>query len=362
MAQPIPSSLAPTGVATTASRPIRVMIVDDSITARTVLSRIVEGEEDMAVAATANSAEQALQRLCQEQVDVILLDLEMPGMGGLAALPDILKAARGAKVMVVSSLTLDGAEPTVAALSLGAADTLPKPAVGQFTAPYRQGMLAKIRALGRSEPTWKASPPIRSRQKSREVATIVAIGASTGGIHAMSLLFAALPRRLPVPILVTQHLPASFMPVFARQLEGFSGYPTGVARDRTPVRPGQILVAPGDGHLVVEKKGDALIARISRVPAPSGFMPSVDPMFHSLAECAGANALGVMLSGMGRDGCEGAGQLVERGGCMFAQDQESSAVWGMPRGVAEAGIATAILPPREIAMRITASTGASQCM
>ena len=355
------SLLSPAGAPARSSRPVRVMIVDDSITARTVLSRIVEGEDDMIVAATANSAEQALRVLGGEQVDVILLDLEMPGMGGLVALPKILEVARGAQILVISSLTLDGAEPTVAALSQGAADTLPKPAVGQFTVPYRQNMIAKIRALGRSEPATARPPRTRARRMAREQAAIIAIGASTGGIHAMSQLFSTLPRGLRVPFLVTQHLPASFMPVFARQLEGFSGYPTSIARDRAVLRPGHIIVAPGDGHLVVERKGETLIARISRVPAPSGFMPSVDPMFHSLGEVAGGQALGVMLSGMGRDGCEGAAHLVEQGGTIFAQDQESAAVWGMPRGVAEAGIAAAVLPPQEIALRIAASTGASQC-
>ncbi|MFT4025237.1 MAG: chemotaxis-specific protein-glutamate methyltransferase CheB [Novosphingobium sp.] len=350
----------PPGQAASARTPLKVMIVDDSITARTVHSRIVSADDEMAVAAIAGTAEQAIFLLGSIKVDVILLDLEMPGIGGLDALPRIIEAAKGARIMVVSALTVDGAEQTLAALSLGAADTLPKPVAGRFDQGYRDTLLAKVRALGRASlriaPA--SAPAVRSprlRAGSGRKAAILGIGASTGGIHSLGQLFGALPRAPTVPILVTQHLPGSFMPVFARQLNVVSGCEALVAEDDMEVLPSRILIAPGDGHLTVRRHGARVLARIDRKPAASGCTPSVDPMFASLAEAFGADTLGVVLSGMGRDGAVGAGRIVEAGGAIFAQDEASCAVWGMPRAVAEAGLASAILPPDQIGSRIAAS-------
>lgn len=342
--------------------PMRLMLVDDSITARTVLSRIVERENDMVVAATASSAEQALERLRTVDVDVILLDLEMPGIGGLGGLPAIIAAARGARIMVVSSLTVTGAEHTVKALALGAADTLLKPPVGGFDHAYRTALVEKIRSIGQpaAQPARaiaRPSPAIRAT--SRKNARIVAIGASTGGIHALGRMLGALPRRLDVPIVVTQHLPGSFMEVFAQQLARVCAYEPEVARDGAKVRPGQILVAPGHAHMTLVQGRDGLTVRLNRTPSASGCTPSVDPMFASLAQALGPHVVGVMLSGMGRDGLAGARAISAAGGSLFAQDEASSAVWGMPRAVAEAGLASAILPPEEIAARVAACAGMS---
>lgn len=339
---------------------IRLMLVDDSITARTVLSRIVERQGDMAVAATASSAEQALDLLRTVEVDVILLDLEMPGIGGLGALPAIIAAARGARIMVVSALTVAGAEHTVQALALGAADTLVKPAVGGFDEAYRSALVDKIRSLGNpaTDATRAAPKPAPAiRPASRKSASIVAIGASTGGIHALGHMLGALPHRLDVPIVITQHLPGSFMEVFAQQLARVCGYQPEVARDGTRVRPGHILVAPGHAHMTLVQDRDGLAVRLNRAPAASGCTPSVDPMFASLARVLGPHVVGVLLSGMGRDGLEGARMITAAGGSIFAQDEASSAVWGMPRAVAEAGLASAILPPEQIAARIAACAG-----
>lgn len=346
--------------AASARTPLKLMIVDDSITARTVHSRIVAADDEMTVAAIAGTAEQAIFLLGSIRVDVILLDLEMPGIGGLDALPRIIQAARGARIMVVSALTVDGAEQTLSALAQGAADTLPKPVAGKFDQDYRDTLLAKVRALGRASvriapASAKPAAPPRLRAGSGRKAGILGIGASTGGIHSLGLLFGALPRALRVPILVTQHLPGSFMEVFARQLNLVSGCETLVAEDDMEVLPGRILIAPGDAHLTVRKHGTRIRAKLDRRPAASGCTPSVDPMFVSLAETFGADALGVVLSGMGRDGAVGAASIVEAGGAVLAQDEASCAVWGMPRAVAEAGLASAILPPDQIASRIAAS-------
>jgi two-component system chemotaxis response regulator CheB len=188
---------------------------------------------------------------------------------------------------------------------------------------------------------------------------VLAIGASTGGIHALGLLFGSLSRRLELPILVTQHLPASFMPVFARQLTVASGYEAHIAEDDAEVRPDRILIAPGDAHLTVRTKGSRVRAKLVQGRQPSGCTPSVDPMFASLADVYGPDALGVVLSGMGRDGVEGAAAMVAAGGTIVAQNEASCAVWGMPRAVVDAGLASAILPPDEIALRIAASLGAA---
>lgn len=337
---------------------IRLMVVDDSVTARTVFSRIIAREDDMELVAEAVTAEEALNILAVAEVDVILLDLEMPGMGGLHALPRLIETAPSAQIMVVSSLTVEGAEATLSALSLGAADTLAKPRPGLFDQDYRDRLLGKIRALGGKADIATApplapsrpAPPLRPASGNRP--GLVAIGASTGGIHALSVLFNALPGRLDMPILVTQHLPSSFMDAFARQLQLASGRVASLATEGAVLLPDQILVAPGDAHLTVIKSGGRLRVRLDRTPAESGCMPSVDPMFASLAEADGARTLGVVLSGMGRDGTLGAEKIAAAGGSILVQDEESCAVWGMPGSVALAGLASCVLPPEQIADRI----------
>lgn len=354
--------------------PVRVMIVDDSLIVRTVLSRIIDEAEGFEIAAKCSSAELAIADLTYKTVDVILLDLEMPGMGGLDALPTILTAAKGAQVLVVSSLTEEGAEHTIAALRMGAADTMLKPRSGGFDQAYRTALLEKIRALAPAVP---ASPPSTLpdapsaaipareagypslRKASLKTPRVIAIGASTGGIHALCILLRNLPPQLDLPILVTQHLPESFIPVFARQLETAGARKAVVAGVRTPIEPGCIHIAPGGGHMMVREIGGRLVTEIGHFPVASGCKPSVDPMFETLAEATGGHALGIVLSGMGRDGVDGAAKLVQSGGAIIAQDEASSAVWGMPRAVAEAGLTSAILPPAEIASRIALHAGAA---
>jgi two-component system chemotaxis response regulator CheB len=332
------------------------MVVDDSLTVRTIFKRMVESDPALVIVGTASSAENAITQLKATPADVVLLDLEMPGIGGLDALPQILATPGHPQVLVVSSLTMDGAEHTLAALQMGAADTLAKPRPGGFTEDYRAALLGKIRALGtrpgegvteaapRPQPEPSFARPSLSRRAMRP--QVVAIGASTGGIHALGLLLRQLPAAFDVPLLITQHLPASFIPVFARQVESACGRPADIAMDGMVLTPGRIVIAPGHGHIVVKRKGSlGLVVEVSGAPAPSGCMPSVDPMLASLAEACEGRALGVILSGMGRDGAIGAKALVEAGGAIFAQDADSSAVWGMPGAVARAGLATIIAPP-----------------
>ena len=182
----------------------------------------------------------------------------------------------------------------------------------------------------------------------------MAIGASTGGIHALSLLLREIPAGFPLPILVTQHLPASFMPYFAAQVSVLAARPGDVATDHMRIRPGREIIAPGDAHMRVVASGDGAAIRLSSEPSRSGCMPSVDPMFDSLAELYGPRALGIVLSGMGRDGADGAGRMVGRGASVEVQAQARSVVWGMPGAVAASGSASAILTPVEIGKLIAA--------
>jgi len=345
-------------------RRIRLMIVDDSTVARAVLSRMVESDPVFEIAAVAGSAEAAIEALGECRVDVVVLDLEMPGAGGLKSIPRIIAAAAGAKVMIVSSLAEDGAEHTVAALALGAADTMPKPGTGRFNGRFSEILLGKLKALGYAAPgaptatyaSQATGPRAALRAMPSDPIDVLAIGASTGGIHALGVLFHSMPKRIGVPILITQHLPLPFMPVFARQLGAIAHRQAIVAEDGMRLEPDQILVAPGDAHLTVDLVNAEPVVRLTHGRSTSGCMPSVDPMLASVGSVYGAGAVGVVLTGMGRDGVEGASTLVSCGGSVIAQDEASCAVWGMPRAILEAGLASAVLAPDKIARRVAART------
>ena len=333
----------------------RILIVDDSVVARAVIARMIEQGRGYAVAAAVSDVHAALAFLAKESVDVILLDIEMPGIDGLTALPDIIAAGGTAKVLVVSSACDEGAAATIQALALGAADTLVKPASGAMIGGFAAALEDKLQRLSVSR---EARPAPRRAPAAPAVGNdfdLVAIGASTGGIHALSQVLRALPASFQVPILITQHLPESFMPYFAAQVAILAGRPCDVATDHMRLRPGRAILAPGDAHLRVTRLAEGGAAlRLIRTRAPSGCMPSVDPMLASAADVFGARTLAVILSGMGRDGAEGAGKVAAAGGCVVVQDQASSVIWGMPGAVARAGVAAAILPPDEIGRLVAA--------
>src|SRR3569833_175168 len=331
----------------------RVLIVDDSVVARAVIARAIEASGRIIVVGNFGSADAALRFLRQERVDAIILDIEMPGVSGLAALPDLIAAGLGAKVLIVSSSCGEGATATIEALALGAADTLVKPEAGGFTGGFSQAISEKLLRLFEIAPTEIMVMPSTAGQAATSF-DIVAIGASTGGIHALSLLLREIPACFPLPILVTQHLPSSFMPYFAAQISVLAARPCDVATDHMRIRPGRVIIAPGDAHMRVVASGDGAALRLGNEPSRSGCMPSVDPMFDSLAELYGPRALGIVLSGMGRDGADGAARMVGRGASVVVQDQASSVVWGMPGAVAANGSASAILTPVEIGKLIAA--------
>ncbi len=334
-------------------KPVRVLVVDDSIIARAVYNRLIAAESDLEFAGQASTAEDALKLLETIRVDVILLDLEMPGMGGLKALPKIIAASHGAQILVVSSLTEVGAEHTITALAQGAADTLLKPSGGQFDKEYRTGLVDRIRALGphRYGHQVAKKPSAELRSTSKKSARMLAIGASTGGILALRQFFENLPEKTGMPILLTQHLPASFLPAFAEQIERFSGRRARLAEAGMELRADEVLIAPGNAHLEVECIGGRYFVRLNRDPSGNGCMPSVDVMLSSLAQATAGECVAVVLSGMGRDGAKGAQMIASSGGTILVQDEATCAVWGMPGSIASAGLASAILPPDKLAAR-----------
>lgn len=350
-----------------AAAPIRVLIVDDSVVARAVLSRLLGDHHDIEVVGQAGSAASAMKLLEDESVDIILLDIEMPGVNGLVALPDLIRIGRGARVLIVSSAAGDGAEATITALRQGAADTLLKPSAAQFTSRFADELVDRLRRLsrasGKSQPrvveaSVPAAPqpaPPQPAPRGRRIECL-GIGSSTGGVHALGRFFGALPKSFATPILVTQHLPAPFMPYFADQLAEMSGRPTRLGAPGLQPQPGEILLAPGDAHMTLMKTGPVVHVRLERKRAASGCLPSVDPMLASIGRVYGPSGMAVILSGMGKDGLLGAGELSEAGGIVLAQDEATSVVWGMPGAVTNAGLARAVLPPDQLARRIAESS------
>lgn len=325
----------------------QVLIIDDSVVARSVLGRMIEGTRRFRVAAAVSDVRAALDYLKTHRINIILLDIEMPGIDGITALPDVLAAGQGAKVLIVSSSADEGAAVTVQALALGAADTLVKPGIGAFGGRFAEVLEERLGKLIETE-TVAEVPVAKAPVGAPREFDLVAIGASTGGIHALSQFLRQIPASFQIPILVTQHLPTSFMSYFAAQLAVLGGRPCDVATDRMRIRPGRIIVAPGDAHMRVIRISDGWAIRLTDEKSTSGCTPSVDPMLASVAEVFGKRGLAVVLSGMGRDGAEGARRLVEAGARVLVQDRETSVVWGMPGAVANAGLASAVLPPDQL--------------
>ena len=331
------------------TRPLRLLIVDDSPIARAVLARMIAPQPAFQVVGSAGGGDEALAVLAAAPADIVLLDLDMPGTSGLQALPAIV--ATGARVLVVSSSCERGSGAAAEALALGAAGILPKPGPGQPAASFSAALLERLQRVGGLGEAVAAVPapafPLRAAGEGPLHCLLV--GASTGGLHPLAALLRALPAGFDAPILITQHLPAAFMPFFARQVQAAAGRPARIAGDGDPVLPGSILIAPGDAHLAPQRNGAATCVRLETAPAPGGCCPSVDRMIEAAAAAYGAAATAVLLSGMGCDGLAGARALVARGGTVIAQDRASSALWGMPGAVAQAGLASAVLPPADLA-------------
>jgi two-component system, chemotaxis family, protein-glutamate methylesterase/glutaminase len=379
-------ALAAVRAAPAAERKIRVMIVDDAVVARSMMTRWVDAEPDMMIAAALRSGREALDRLEATDPDVVLLDVDMPELDGIAALPLLLKQKRDLVVIMVSTLTRRSAELSLRALSLGATDYIPKPETtyeAMTSAEFRRELIDKIRNLGRKrvvarEPASPLVPDEAARQKpaapqraderaprrpergqirlrpfAAAVPRALLIGSSTGGPQALSTIIQKLPAAIDrAPLLITQHMPPMFTTVLAEHLSRVSGRGAHEAEHDEPVLAGGIYVAPGGRHMRVVRDGERIKIALGDDPPINFCKPSVDPLFTSAAQIWGAGTLALILTGMGSDGTGGAAAVVEAGGSVIAQDEASSVVWGMPRSVAQAGLCSAVLPVNQIAGKI----------
>jgi two-component system chemotaxis response regulator CheB len=334
-------------------RQIRVMLVDDSQVARSIFSRVLSGGKELTVVAEAADSAEALAQLGQIEVDVILLDIEMPKRSGLEALPEIMLAANGARIIVVSSFVQENGPAAIQALSLGACDTLAKPGRTGFGGGFSERLVEKVTRLGRKGRKLCHTHYPRLDHFELSKPDCIAIGASTGGIPVIYRLIQSLDPKLDCPIFIVQHLPDAFMDFFARQLSTYTSRKVSVAAAGTKVQPGHIYIAPGDAHLVCRRSNGKV--SLDHVSEYSGtrYCPSVDALFASVADVYGPGALAIVLSGMGNDGVAGARALSAKSATILAQDPESSVVWGMPGAIARENLANAILAPAEIVSLLT---------
>lgn len=349
--------------------PVRVMLVDDSGISRALMTRWIEESGTGVVAATAADGREAVETLRSTPIDVVVLDIEMPELNGIAALPHLLAARPGVRIMMASTLSERGARVTLEALRLGAADAIAKPRAGwgaRGGLDFRQELIAKIVALGtpEAEAVLSAAPrPAdpslvhRRTAMARNPARVVVIGASTGGPNALFGIISALPRNIGVPILVAQHMPPMFTSILAEHLGRHAEMPAFEAADGMPARPGHVYIAPGGFHMSLRSGAAGAEIAIDEGTPENFCRPSVNPLMRSAAEVYGAQALGVMLTGMGSDGLAGARALVAAGGTLIAQDQATSVVWGMPGAVVRAGLAAEVLAVDAIAPEILRLTG-----
>jgi two-component system, chemotaxis family, protein-glutamate methylesterase/glutaminase len=356
-----------------ADDPIRVMIVDDAIVVRRLLARWIDSEPDLTVAACLRTGREAVEQIEKADPDVVVLDVEMPELDGISALPLLLRKKRNLIVIMASALTRRCAEVSLRALSLGAADYVPKPEAATdatTSAAFQRELIEKIRSLGgrgrarmahRRSDAAKTLGRLHGSSAAAETTTFalrpfarvspqaLLIGSSTGGPQALTTLLQQLTATLErAPILITQHMPPTFTTVLAEHLARISGRRVREAEHGEAVVPGNVYVAPGGRHMRVARGRNAISIALGDDPPINFCKPAVDPLLTSAAATWGAGTLAVILTGMGSDGSEGAHKIVAAGGSIIAQNEATSAVWGMPRAVAQAGLCSAVLPLTEI--------------
>ena len=370
-----------------ASDVIRVMIVDDAIVVRGFLARWIEAEDGLQVVASLRSGREAIEQVDRANPDVVILDVDMPDIDGITALPRLFEKRRDLVVIMSSTLTRRNAEVSLRALSLGAADYVPKPEstreITNSTA-FRRDLIEKIRALGarRKQRLSSARPlpwavpaaadraPVESlrggaptRQgddvtyKLRPFAPVLPrvllIGASTGGPQTLGAIVGGIGGVIDqVPVLITQHMPPTFTTILAEILERAAGRPAQEAIEGEAFHPGRIYIAPGGRHLRAVRRNGVPAAALDDGPPINFCKPAVDPMFSSAAAAWGSANLALVLTGMGSDGMRGAGDVVAAGGSVIAQDEETSVVWGMPGSVTKAGLCSAVLAADQIAAKL----------
>jgi two-component system chemotaxis response regulator CheB len=364
-------------------RRIRVMIVDDAVVVRGLFVRWIEAESDMEVVASLRSGREAVDQVERIAPDVVVLDVNMPDLDGIAALPLLLEKKRDLIVIMASTLTRRNAEISLRALSLGATDYIPKPTSNQEVAgsvSFRRDLIEKIRHLGARAKRFysapvrtttalpaKSSPPLQPRLPGHHdhgpislrampmsMPRVLVIGSSTGGPQALNAILGHIGTVIEhAPVLITQHMPPTFTAILAEHLERVAKRPVHEARDGEAIQSGSVYLAPGGKHMSVARREGTAVIAIDDGPLVNFCKPAVDPLFSSAATVWGAKVMALVLTGMGSDGLAGAKEIVAAGGAVMAQDEASSVVWGMPGQVAMAGLCSAVLPINEIAPRLS---------
>ncbi len=358
-----------------AAAPLRVMVVDDSAVARGFIRRWLEAEPGIEIVASLRTGREALDYLDRTHPDLVVLDVEMPDMDGITALPLLLRKEPDLAVIMASTLTRRNAEVTLRALSLGALDCIQKPDTqGTITSEdYRQALVAKIRALGtRARRTVDPGRVLRALAGPKEpearsfalrpipsaLPRVLVIGSSTGGPQALNDVCSGLGTVIDeAPVLITQHMPPTFTTILAEHLGRVTGRLVREAEDGEPIRAGRIYVAPGHRHLKVERVKGQAVAVLDDSPPVHFCKPAVDVLFSSAAAVFGGGVLGLVLTGMGNDGTRGGADIVNAGGRIIAQDEATSIVWGMPGSIAQAGLCSQVLPLPQIAPAIARAFG-----
>jgi two-component system, chemotaxis family, protein-glutamate methylesterase/glutaminase len=348
--------------------PIRVLVVDDSATVRRILRILISEDPELELTGVAANGRIALAMLAQDVPDLVTLDLEMPEVDGLAALRRLRSMHPSLPVVVFSSATARGAVATLEALSQGATDYVTKPSravePGDALSCIRQQLLPKIKALctRRTDPCLHANVPgskaARANRDSR--VEVVAIGTSTGGPNALAEVLSMLPCDLPVPVVVAQHMPAVFTHFLAERLAAVCALQVREAKGGERLLPGSVWIAPGGLHLAVSRQAGVSQLQLLRNSADHFCRPSVDVLFRSLADSFGASVLAIVMTGMGTDGLLGAREICAAGGRVWAQDANTSVVWGMPGLVVGNGLAERVLPLPMIGPELVQAVGAGR--
>lgn len=350
------------------SKTIRVLIVDDSALVRKMLKEMLQTDPDIEVVGTASDPYDAREKIKKLKPDVLTLDVEMPKMDGITFLANLMRL-RPMPVLMVSSLTVKGADVILRALELGAVDYVTKPKIDlaysleqygeEIISKIKVASVTNVRTLVKKMSEINAPVQVKinvdavvnkatGRQHFSTTESIVAIGASTGGTEAIKDVLMMLPATAPGTV-ITQHIPAAFSQQFARRLDGACAMKVCQAEDGQQILPGHVYVAPGDKHLLVVRDGARYHCKLNDGELVNRHKPAVDVLFCSLAQCAGKNAIGVLLTGMGDDGAQGLKELQESGAVTIAQDKESSVVWGMPGSAVKLGAVDSVLPLHMIA-------------
>ena len=358
---------------------IGVVVVDDSAVVRGLVSRWVNEDPDLTIVGKFANGKLAVDGLAASDPDVVVLDIEMPVMDGMTALPLLLEQKPGVKIIMASTLTRRNAEISLKAMSLGAIDYIPKPEGNSgvtTSSTFRGELLDKIKAVGgagRARATARPAhlragrpvasaavpkAPIELRNFSNVKPRILAIGSSTGGPKALAKLFSEIaPCVRSTPVVITQHMPATFTTILAEHLAKEAGCPGKEADDGERLRAGTIYVAPGGKHMALKASGENVALRVYDGPQVNFCKPAVDPLFESVAQIFGPASLALVLTGMGHDGAAGAVHIANAGGSVIAQDEASSVVWGMPGATAAAGACAAVLPLDAIGAKVTQLLG-----